>query len=476
MNCVATEAKLRFSVRSFGYAPFYMFGGMTMKKVLGFALILLIVCVFIFSSCDNGDESHKQGTDHVHLFEDWITTKKASCTEDGINERYCACGEKQTQSIAAIGHTEVIDAAISSTCISDGKTEGKHCSVCNEVLIQQNIVKTSGHDWGNPTCTTPRSCCVCFEVDPNSEPIGHSYVQGECTICGADDPEYTTHSLTSTTYDITLEYDSYNAYITMMGYGTIVYDIDDTSVVSCEWGDWDGDVIPLTFIPVSSGNTVVTVYVEDTNESICINVEVIKHTHDYSNTLVNPTCTEQGYTLYSCDCGYSYRDDDIKANGHTEVIVQGVEPTLTSTGLTDGKYCSVCQKVLVKQETIPMLELTPADETTFELTNKLSETYGYYNSRLQAYTKCKIDSVDCEIVNSSGGKVTLKIKLLVEKTYQGDYSLDNLKFDYTIYRNGVAVKSSFVTILHTEFGILYETTITYTGEAGEYTMKCESYY
>ena len=394
----------------------------------------------------------------------------ATCTEPKVCQN---CNKTDGK---ALGHTEVVDASVEPTCTTKGLTEGKHCSVCNAILVQQTEINKLGHDWGNPTCTTPRSCLVCFAVDPNSEPIGHSYMQGECIICGADDPEYTTHSLTSTTYDITLEYDSYDAYITMIGYGTIVYDIDDTSVVACEWGDWDGDVIPLTLTPISSGNTVVTVYIEDTNESICINVEVIKHTHDYSNTLVNPSCTEQGYTLYSCDCGYSYRDDYVKANGHTEVIVPGVEPTLTSTGLTDGKYCSVCQKVLVKQETIPMLELTPADKTTFELTNKLSETYGYYNSRLQAYTKCKIDSVDCEIVNSSGGKVTLKIKLLVEKTYQGDTSLDNLKFDYTIYRNGVAVKSSFVTILHTEFGTLYETTITYTGEAGEYTMKCESYY
>ena len=153
----------------------------------------------------------------------------------------------------------------------------------------------------------------------------------------------------------------------MIGGDTISYEIGDTSIVYCQWGEWDGDVIPLSFFPVSVGETVVTVYIKDTNKSIKINVEVIKHTHNYSNTLVNPTCTEQGYTLYSCDCGYSYRDDYVKANGHTEVIVPGVEPTLTSTGLTEGKYCSVCQKVLVKQETIPMLELTPADETTFEV-------------------------------------------------------------------------------------------------------------
>lgn len=60
----------------------------------------------------------------------------------------------------------------------------------------------------------------------------------------------------------------------MTGYGTIVYDIDDTSIVTCEWGEWDGDVIPLTFTPISSGSTFVTVYIEDTDIEIVIDVSV----------------------------------------------------------------------------------------------------------------------------------------------------------------------------------------------------------
>ena len=45
----------------------------------------------------------------------------------------------------AKGHTAVIDAAIAPTCTTTGKTEGKHCFVCNTVLIAQTEIPAKGH-------------------------------------------------------------------------------------------------------------------------------------------------------------------------------------------------------------------------------------------------------------------------------------------------------------------------------------------
>ena len=40
------------------------------------------------------------------------------------------------------------------------------------------------------------------------------------------------------------------------------------------------------------------------------------HTHSYTSSVVAPTCTEQGYTLYTCECGNSYKDTYVAALGH----------------------------------------------------------------------------------------------------------------------------------------------------------------
>ena len=41
---------------------------------------------------------------HEHTYGEWCTVTEASCTEIGMQERICECGEKETQTIPTVAH------------------------------------------------------------------------------------------------------------------------------------------------------------------------------------------------------------------------------------------------------------------------------------------------------------------------------------------------------------------------------------
>ncbi len=77
--------------------------------------------------------------------------------------------------------------------------------------------------------------------------------------------------------------------------------------------------------------------------------------HDCVEIVTAPTCTERGYTLNVCLCGYSFIDDYVEPLGHVETIRQKVEPTCTEMGYSEGSYCSRCNQTLVEQSVLSAL-------------------------------------------------------------------------------------------------------------------------
>lgn len=104
--------------------------------------------------------------------------------------------------------------------------------------------------------------------------------------------------------------------------------------------------------------------------SICGEVTVeqtvvpeLKHTpgEAFTENLTEATCTEDGYfyeVSYCVDCGAeaSRAKIGISAKGHIEVVINGLDPTCCDTGLSDGKYCTVCGETTIPQIVIPKLD------------------------------------------------------------------------------------------------------------------------
>ena len=315
--------------------------------------------------------------------EEAISGKAPTCTETGLTDgvKCTVCDEilVAQEEIQANGHTEVIDNAVAPTCTESGLTEGKHCSVCGTVIIAQTVVSAKGHDY---TATiTPPTCaekgyttylCTCGDsyTDDQTDETGHTEIAiagkpatctqtgltggVKCSVCGEIIIE---QEIIPTTDHQGETVNGTPATCTETGLtGGVKCSVCGIEIIEQEVIPAKGhtEVIDQAVAPTctESGLT------EGKRCSVCDEVILAQETipakgHAYTEKVTPPTCTEKGYTTYTCACGYSYTDDETSALGHVEEKVDGKPATCTQTGLTDGAVCSVCDTVITPKETIP---------------------------------------------------------------------------------------------------------------------------
>ena len=312
-----------------------------------------------------------------------IPGKEATCLETGLTNgvKCTVCDEilVSQEEIEAKGHTEVIDNAVAPTCLETGLTEGKHCSVCGTVIIAQTVVSAKGHDYTatitSPTCTEKGHTtylCTCGDsyTGDQTDETGHTEIAisgkpatctqtgltggVKCSVCGEIIIE---QEIIPTTDHQGVTVNGTPATCTETGLtGGVKCSVCGIEIIEQEVIPAKGhtEVIDQAVAPTctESGLT------EGKRCSVCDEVILAQETipakgHAYTEKVTPPTCTEKGYTTYTCACGYSYTDDETSALGHVEEKVDGKPATCTQTGLTDGVVCSVCDTVITSQETIP---------------------------------------------------------------------------------------------------------------------------
>ena len=80
-------------------------------------------------------------------------------------------------------HQIVMDKAVPATCVETGLTEGKHCSVCNTIIVAQETIEALGHKYDSDC---DKACNVCSaERETTASHIDINPIDNSCDLCNA---------------------------------------------------------------------------------------------------------------------------------------------------------------------------------------------------------------------------------------------------------------------------------------------------
>ena len=300
-----------------------------------------------------------------HDYGDGVVTTPATCTESGVKTYTCSrCGDTTTEIINATGHQTEVQNAKEATCTEDGYTGDTVCTVCGETVTKGEVIKATGHQTEvqnakEATCTEDgytgdTVCTVCGETVTKGEVIkatGHNFVDGSCTICGEEDPDYNPepeYTYTDTVVPPTCTEKGYTLH-TCNEDASKSYKDNYIDALGHDYGD--GVVTTPATCTENGVKTYTCSRCGDTTTEI---INATGHKTEVQNAKP-ATCTEDGYTgdTVCTVCGETVtKGEVIKATGHQTEVQNAKEATCTEDGYTGDTVCTVCGETVAKGEVI----------------------------------------------------------------------------------------------------------------------------
>ena len=244
-----------------------------------------------------------------HSYGSWYTKTAATCTSGGTEERKCSCGATESRSTSALGHnygSTYYEAAhphkyahLCQRCGYKEFTGGnldyyEKCDTCyNENLPGKPYLNISSNGF-------TESDTVWFTWEPTDKTTHYNL-----TVAVLSDGEYKTvcrQTYVNNGFQATFGKGQYRAVLDSYNSNMFHQYTDD-------WRDW----------------------IHNSSDYVYFDIDCA---HEYESTIVKPTYSEKGYTIYTCTkCGYSYKDNETAKLTLAKVTNFKVK-SLTSTNVT----------------------------------------------------------------------------------------------------------------------------------------------
>ena len=257
--------------------------------------------------------------EHQHEYTAVVTAP--TCTDKGYTTYTCACGDSYVaDEVEATGHSYVDGICSCGDVVSVIPEVGKGYIFG---MLQGNLNKVyylkGGMDgYYMATTTDPAQAIYVFIEETEGGYYMYCYVNGAKTYI---------NMVVSGTH-VNGQYDAT---------ATTVYTIDETSktLIAMVNGDpyWFGTRNDKTYTTMGPCKTSYKgfygeFYFAHSHEFVdgkcaCGEAEAgeapHEHNYEYETIVIDPTCTEDGYTVHRCECGDGYIDNEIPATGHNFV-------------------------------------------------------------------------------------------------------------------------------------------------------------
>ena len=328
--------------------------------------------------------------------EEILASREATCTESGLTEgKKCSvCGEilVAQEEIPMIAHTEEIVAGKAATCIEAGLTEGKKCSACGKVTVAQEEIAALGHKWNDGETVmsvTTYTCTVCSvkkaestdelenveNIFSGKQFVGTDDANAQVLIAGwfagggydkltdgVKDQEQVgrfSTKLNKTTAFVDGSIDLGEKYVL----GTLrfyLYDTKDSITEAAKKESIGKDMLIQVYVDGAwydvvrcSDNATLCKYLvinEGLNNDY-LEFDLSDIVAEKIRFYISASISGNGITYQEIECSGARLNEHV----HTEVILPASVATCLKSGLTEGKFCSVCNEVLMAQEVVPAL-------------------------------------------------------------------------------------------------------------------------